>query len=41
MVSSMNCRHDDLSMIYRILGPEGTGSVSYDEFADQMFKIKA
>ena len=40
VVSSMDCRHDDLSMIYRILDPEGTGSVSYDEFADQMFKIK-
>ena len=41
VVSSMDCRYDDLSMIYRILDPEGTGSVFYDEFADQMFKIKA
>ena len=39
--SSMDCWHDDLSMIYRILDPEGTSSVFYDEFADQMFKIKA
>ena len=37
----MDCRYQDLSMVYRILDPEGTCSMSYNEFADQMFKIKA